>query len=457
MPQTKSRRSFAIYGLIGAVLLAVGVGGGIFLIQKYPKEWQHWKETPIEIRWLMAELEVERFFHRWFAPSPQPERYSHVTAEVLDQAMRKGADWLLTMQENKGRYRYWYHPIKDQFSAPYDDNFLRQAGTSFAMIQVYEMSGDERYLESAQKSVRHLRRSTRLLDSDKAYFMFNGKAKLGGISLPMLTMLKIRQLTGTQKYDKLLKRLANMILFLQEKYGTGQYKSTYVYRWDRDKNGKPVDDYDYEKNSGWESKIYPGEAMLALAMMHEAFKDPRYKTSIDEALEFYQDEEQWQYHSFLSWTIAAFVSMYEQTSEQKYADYAFLLSDFLLTQQNLDPDDDVYGSFHALPSANTGTYLEGLGEGIYLAQLTKDETRLNRYQEHAKMGFRWLLQLQYNEDTAADLRNAKRALGGIRASLVDPQLRIDYTQHTVSAFVKGLRYIFHQKTISSELSQALPR
>ena len=42
-----------------------------------------------------------------------------------------------------------------------------------------------------------------------------------------------------------------MILFLQKKYNTGQYKSTYVYRGD----------YEYEKNSGWESRIYPGEAL----------------------------------------------------------------------------------------------------------------------------------------------------------------------------------------------------
>ena len=133
----------------------------------------------------------------------------------------------------------------------------------------------------------------------------------------MLTMLKIRHLTGTTEYDELLKQLANMVLFLQEKYQTGQYKSTYVYRGD----------YEYEKNKGWESKIYPGEALFALTQMYQAFGDARYKRSMDWALEFYSDKKQWKSFAFLSWTISAFVSLYGQTGESKYADYVFLLSD----------------------------------------------------------------------------------------------------------------------------------
>ncbi len=258
------------------------------------------------------------------------------------------------------------------------------------------------------------------------------KAKLGGISLPMLTMLKIRSLTHTTEYDEVLKQLANMILFLQEKYQTGQYKSTYVYQGS----------YEHEKRKGWESKIYPGEALYALAGMYQAFGDPRYKKSMDWALEFYSHKKQWKHHAFLSWTISAFVSLYQQSPEPKYADYVFLLSDHLLTQQNLDSDDHAYGSFHGFPSANTASYLEGLGDSIHLAQLTGDSERLKLYTEHAKMGYRWLFLLQYTEADEEFLNNPKMAMGGIRKSLFEPQIRIDNTQHTISAFARGLRFVF---------------
>ena len=417
------------------VVLVTGIGTGYYLTRQYPKEWNYWKNLPGSEKRRAVSLEIKRFWHGISPPAPQPERYAHVNAETLERSMRIGADWIVAMQEHHGRFQYWYDPISDKFSKKNDDNFLRQAGTSFSLMLVYEMTGDLRYFEAARKSVEYLLTFTELLDTDKAYFLFRRKAKLGGISLPMLTMLKIRQLTGTAEFDAILAKLANMILFLQEKYNTGQYKSTYVYRGD----------YEHEKNSGWESKIYPGEALYALAGMYQAFGDPRYKQSMDWALEFYYGEK-WKSHAFLPWTISAFASLYEQTGEQKYADYVFFLGDQLLTQQNLGADE-VYGSFHGVPSANTGSYMEGLGDAIHIARLVKDEGRLRLYQERTKMGYRWLFMLQYGESDAAALKRPDMAQGGFRTTLTNSQLRIDNTQHAISSFAKGLRFIYKKPPV----------
>ena len=345
--------------------------------------------------------------------------------------MKLGAEWILSMQEPSGRFQYWYDPVLNQFSSKTDDNFLRQSGTSFSLMLVYKMTADLRYFTAARQSIPYLLQFKQQLDVDKAYFLFNEKAKLGGISLPMLTMLEMRQLTGTREFDKILNQLANMILFLQEKYQTGQFKSTYVYRGN----------YEYEKETGWESKIYPGEALYALAKMYLAFEDVRYKHSMDWALEFYS-RERWLSQAFLPWTVSAFVSLYQQTNESKYSEYAFHLSDRLLRQQNLDSRDVVYGSFHGLPSANTGSYMEALGDAVHLAQLVKDQRRLKLYCERAKMGYRWLLMLQYTESDFTDSGHFEMSIGGFRESLVNPQLRIDNTQHAISSFAKGLQFIF---------------
>ena len=424
-------RKFRVLGIVFLVLLVTGIGTGYYLTRQYPKEWQYWKNLSGSEKHQAISLEIKRFWKNIFPPAPQPERYAHVTVETLEHSMRIGADWIVAMQEHHGRFQYWYDPINDKFSSKDDDNFLRQAGTSFSLALVYEMTGDLRYFEAARKSVQYLLAFTEPLHTDKAYFLFRQKAKLGGISLPMLTMLKIRQLTGTTEFDAILVKLANMILFLQEKYNTGQYKSTYVY----------YGDYEYEKNSGWESRIYPGEALYALAGMYQAFGDIRYKQSMDWALEFYY-EEKWKSHAFLPWTISAFASLYEQTGEQKYADYVFFLSDQLLTQQNLEADDEAYGSFHSVPSANTASYMEGLGDAIHVARLTGDAGRLWLYQERAKMGYRWLFMLQYGESDAAALKRPKMAQGGFRKTLTDSQLRIDNTQHAISSFAKALRFIY---------------
>ena len=105
------------------------------------------------------------------------------------------------------------------------------------------------------------------------------------------------------------------------------------------------------------------------------FGDDKYKYSMDWALEFYS-RERWISQAFLPWTISAFVSLYEQSGDLKYSEYAFKLSDRLLKQQNLDTKDTVYGSFHGIPSANTGSYMEALGDAVHLAKLVKDQPRL---------------------------------------------------------------------------------
>lgn len=269
------------------------------------------------------------------------------------------------------------------------------------------------------------------LDADKAYFLFRRKAKLGGIGLPMLTMLKIRQLTGTGEFDVILTQLANMILFLQKRYGTGQYKSTYVYRGD----------YEHEKHSGWESRIYPGEALYALAGIYRAFGDARYRESMDWALDFYY-RGKWKSHAFLPWTISAFAALYGQSRERKYAEYVFFLSDQLLTEQNLKANEEAYGSFHSSPSVNTASYMEGLTDAVQVARGMGDADRLGLYEERAKMGYRWLFMLQYGDSDAALLKRPEMARGGFRRTLADAKLRIDNTQHAISSFAKGLRFIY---------------
>lgn len=119
----------------------------------------------------MISLELKQTWEGIFLPAPQTERYAHVPPKTLEHSMRLGADWIVAMQERHGRFRYWYDAVSDKFSSKNDDNFLRQAGTSFSLTLVYEMTGDCRYLDAAQKSVQYLLTFTESLDANKAYFL----------------------------------------------------------------------------------------------------------------------------------------------------------------------------------------------------------------------------------------------------------------------------------------------
>lgn len=362
-------------------------------------------------------------FRSWEVDTPDPKD--------IERGIHMGADWLLSMQNPEGRFQYWYDPVENRYSAPDDDNFLRQAGTAYAMALAYEQSGAPKYLDSVQRAISYQLKFIKHLDGDKAFFMFRSKAKLGGTALPMLTMLKLRELTGTREFDTVLKPCAEMILYLQEKYDSGQYKSTYVY------NGK----YDHEKRTGWESRIYPGEAMLALSFMYKTFGDERYRQSIDRAYGFYYLKDRWMFQSYLPWTISAMAMMFDLTGDKTYADYAVVLTDQLLSQQILNPFIAEVGGFHAIPSVNTSAYLEGLGDAVRVAAALKDQDLEFRYRRSMILGMQWILQLQFRSDNPDQYPEPQKALGGFSTRKTLALQRIDNTQHSISALVKGLRVV----------------
>ena len=111
-----------------------------------------------------------------------------------------------------------------------------------------------------------------------------------------------------------------MVLYLQQIYNTGQFKSTYVYSGE----------YEYEKTRNWESEIYPGEAMLALAEMYVIFKEEKYLRSIDWAYNFYSKDDNWKAHPFIPWSVSAFVRLYIETGEHKYSKFVFRMIDLSL-------------------------------------------------------------------------------------------------------------------------------
>ncbi len=418
----RSRRWWVALSL---ALLVTGLALGVW----QARSWARGAGMPVSALLHAAELEIERVWHRLVRPAVDPAQLARVTAAKTLQQAVDGGSFLLGMQEPGGRFHYWYRPDLQMRSAPDDDNFLRQAGTAFSLTLLYEQSGEPRFRQAAARNLTHLGRFEKRFDGDKSYFLFNDKAKLGGIALPMLGMLKLREIDGAREYDALLRRLAATILHLQAHDDSGRFKSTYVYRGD----------FEYEKHSGWESQIYPGEAMLALAGMYRAFGDQAYRQALEAAVAYYGEDDRWRNHAFLSWSIAAMASMQAQTGDSRYAEFGLRMGDFLLSQQNLDPDDVAYGSFHAFPGANTGTYLEGLGEALRLARQLGDPARQQRYADHLRMGLLFLSRLQVEPEEQGW---PERSRGGVMQSLHLPLLRIDNTQHAIGAWVRALRFLF---------------
>ncbi len=420
--------------LVVVLMLGIGLFISYSILKENNKYVRYWDQLPDSVQQRAIKLEIDRVKHFIFTPEPDQTILDGITKEKLMQSIISGADWILNMQESSGRFNYWYDPGANEFSPVYDDNFLRQAGTAYSLTLVYEVTNDSAYLEAARKNIEYLTRYKRIRNKDTAYFLYKRKAKLGGIALPMLAMIKIKQLTRDTVYDDDLKKLANMILYLQNIYGTGQYKSTYIYQGN----------YHHEKTTGWESNIYPGEAMLALAFMYKTFGDEKYLESIEKAFDFYEPKRKWWHNTaFIPWTVSAFSELYLITGNKKYADFVFKMCNSSLRRQNLNPERLVYGSFDGLPTVFTSTTFEGIGDAIPVAEKIGDKSLKKKYIQRSKLAYHWLMKLQFKADGVKE--HPSPAIGGFKRSLQESKIRIDNTQHAISAMIRGVKYMDWEK------------
>ncbi len=416
--------------LIVLSLITIVITTGFFFHQKN-SQFHYWWNLPIENRLLSIKLEIERPFNYYLFDDISPNSYQHLTIDSLKSAIHSGAKWIVNMQEETGRFNYWYNPVDEVYSRKSEDNFLRQAGTNYSLLTAFEVLGDSSLLSSSKLNLDYLNQFLVNDSPDSAYYLYRRKAKLGGIALPMLAMLKLRNIFGDSIYDSTLKSLANMIIHLQQVYGTGQYKSTYLY------NGS----FSYEKDTGWESQIYPGEAMLALTEMYEAFKDPKYLESLNKALHYYSRDGNWKHFSFMPWTTIAMSKIAILTEDVTFADFAFQMTDRLLYWQNLNEKNEAFGSLFGVPTVFTSTWMEGVGAALELAKHVGDKGKEKFYYQQLMISFNWLLRLQYTENDLHNLGLENAALGGFRRSLVEPEIRIDNTQHAISSLIKALQYL----------------
>jgi hypothetical protein len=81
----------------------------------------------------------------------------------------------------------------------------------------------------------------------------------------------------------------------------------------------------------------------------------------------------------------------------------------------------------AIPTVFTSTYLEGLGDALNLAEKDGDIKRANFYRRRCHLGYRWLMSLQFDSGIER---------GGFRRSPEESRIRIDNTQHSISAMMR---------------------
>lgn len=374
--------------------------------------------------------------HRWF------RNLSRV--DLLSAAIRAG-DYLTRAVGANGRFVYKYHPKRDTIDRKY--NMIRHAGTVYAMMELYEVTGNERLMDAAHRAIEYLLKSVRPCETDEgiaACVVEDGYIKLGANALSIVALAKYTEVTGDFSYLRLMRDLAAWISYVQNDSGEfTSHKETF--------EGRKVQDFT--------STYYPGEALLAMLRLHRIDADNRWLDVAESGADYLmrvrdralKDSQLPHDH----WLMYALNELHRRRPNSLYVHQTSRISKAILQSQNRNPEyPDWRGSFYKPPrSTPTATRMEGLYAGY---QLTRDFGSLQDSRtilEGIKLGVQFQMQTQFLPESVLYLKNPTAALGGVRRSLTDFGIRIDYVQHFISSLL-GLYRIYgtsYKNSLSSRI------
>jgi hypothetical protein len=246
--------------------------------------------------------------------------------------------------------------------------------------------------------------------------------KLGAAALMTIALAERRLLTADHQHDEVMRALGRFMVALQRPDGGFHIKWLFL-------NGRP--------ETGTTSLYYPGEALWALALLHEALPDEGW------------DEAAWAVADFITlerddvenvkfpplndhWAAYGLAEMVEWGLGDHHVAYARDLAgrfSFLLRVESQKSEDGLFGFIRGGPrrAAAVGTWVEGTAA---LWRLAAEDERLGDIEE--KIGERAACGadvLQSRQEPASE------GASGAGAWFVSDITRMDDQQHAISGLI----------------------
>ena len=368
-------------------------------------------------------------------PALDPAKLDGVTRQFFLSA-RRGGEWLSRMNGVNGLFLNGWVP---SLNVPLEgDDFLRQGGAAFALARVARLTGDERYAACATRAV------LTLLDHAD---VFDPATQVRHTRLPSVVqnrlgsaamlVLAVNELPAPPA--DLLEKSEQLCNFIRRQARPDGSLSSGDLLPDGRFSGEEADAVNY----------YPGAALYALARSTRHRPADWKLALVRNALAYYLPW--WREHknlAFVSWQSAAYADACLQTRDRAFADAVFEMADWLVALQydlaNNHQHPDWVGGFKSWsggravdspPTATSAACGEALAVACRVSQLAGDDKRLSGYHEALLGCLQFVAALQYTESNTTHFAPGyrDRLAGGFHASAQDGTLRIDYTQHAVSA------------------------
>ena len=185
-------------------------------------------------------------------------------------ASAAAGEWIERALQPDGSYVYVYDADTD--SLPDDYNEVRHAGVTMALYQHAGRTGDAEALAAGDEALEWMVGYLHREDGWAAFTRTSRtRAPLGATALMLAALSERRLASGDEQHDELMRELGAFLVAMQRDDGG------FHVAWDV-RAGRP--------DTVGTSRYYPGEALWALAMLHEAQPDGRWERAARAAARF---------------------------------------------------------------------------------------------------------------------------------------------------------------------------
>ncbi|MFN8609011.1 MAG: hypothetical protein U0931_15865 [Vulcanimicrobiota bacterium] len=387
---------------------------------------------------LQADAELPTFRFRtqqalWTRRTTEPLYRGHrlyrsedITSVQLLQAASLAGDFLVRQLDSSGRFDYAYHPAEDRSESGY--NTLRHAGACYALAQLSRASGRPEYARAAASGLGYLVSQLKPAGPGRLALVEQGSVKLGGNALAVVALLEYQEATSDRRWWPQARQLGLSLLAAQAPSGAF-----------------PVHKSDFGSGASLDftSGYYPGEALLALLYLdRQEPHGPWLEACRRGAVYLIVKRDGATPEARLPhdhWLLLALDQLQARQPDPLYpAHMRKLCAAIGQAQLRSQPELDWNGGFYRPPRTGpTAIRCEGLAAACpWLEKSQRAEVR-----ENLLNGLAFLLQTQLQPESCVYFPKPERALGAIPRSLTNYEVRIDYSQHFISAAL-GARRLF---------------
>lgn len=347
---------------------------------------------------------------------------------VYVKAARAGGDYLLRQLQDDGSFVYQYNPVTEKTSDSY--SIIRHAGTTYSLLELYETTGEQKYLRGAERALLYLRNRTGPCpENPTARCVYEGnKITLGANALTLLALTKHIEATGSRLYVTEAKGLAEFIVSTKSPVGEFLIHSM---------NAATGAVYDVT------SIYYPGEAVFALTRLYAIDKKEKWISAAHQGAHFLietrdpelSSEELGNNH----WLMYAINELHKNRRDTIYvADMKDLVDAIVSTQhkEKMGAESDWNGGYYDPPrSTPTAIRNEGLVAAYNLFTRIGETKYAEKAFQSLTHGIAFTLRTQFTGEKITALQANPKGVGGFHRSLNNYNIRIDYVQHNISALL----------------------